>query len=137
MADEFVAVLKDHPLTRTIGVVSPGGYVLEAQAIAAEIMARGLDTYAPERCASACVDLFAAGERRWATSRSMFGLHRSGNECMPDNGPTREDRRDADFLRQRGVAESFIQQALDTPHDGIWRPDTRTVLDSHLATGLR
>lgn len=136
-AAEFRAALKSHPLTQTVGLVSPGGYVLEARVMAEDILKRGLDTYAPEKCASACVDLFAAGEKRWIGPLSVFGLHRSGHECAPDAGPTSHDLTAADFLSSRGVAASFIERALDTPYDSIWVPDSRAVLASGLATGLR
>ncbi|HZV92972.1 MAG TPA: hypothetical protein VFF72_07125, partial [Caldimonas sp.] len=136
-ATEFLAALQTHPLTQTIALESPGGYVSESQAMAGEILKRHLDTYAPEKSASACVDLFAAGEKRWAGPRTMFGLHRSGHECRPDQGLTRADLRAASFLRERGVAEDFIDRAFETPYDRLWKPDVRTVLESGLATGVR
>lgn len=93
--------------------------------MAEEILKRELDTYAPEKCASACADLFAAGEKSWITPKSVLGLHRSGHECAPDAGTTSHDRIAAEFLSSRGVAAGFIQRALDTPYDGIWLPDIR------------
>ena len=134
---EFRAALQAHPLTRLIELESPGGYVSEAQAMAGEILKRRLDTYAPEKCASACVDVFAAGEKRWAGPQAMFGLHRSGHECRPDTRLTRTDMNAANVLRERGVSEDFIEHAFETPYDSIWKPDVRTVLQSGLATGIR
>ena len=43
----------------------------------------------------------------------------------------------ANFLRERGVADDFVQRAFETPYTSIWRPDLRTVLDGGLVTGVR
>jgi hypothetical protein len=136
-AEEFRKALLAHPAALTIGLDSPGGYVAEARQMADAILARGLDTYARDLCASACIDLFAAGQRRWAAQHTVFGFHRSGHECSPDAGFNKADLVAANFLRERGVAEEFVQRAFETPYTGIWKPDVRTVLDGRLVTGLR
>jgi hypothetical protein len=105
--------------------------------MADEILRRRLDTYAGDLCASACIDLFAAGERRWAGQHTMFGFHRSGHECSPATGMNKSDLVAANFLRERGVADDFVQRAFETPYTSIWKPGVRTVLDSGLATGMR
>ena len=136
-AEDFAAALKQHPQTKTIGLISPGGYVDEMQAMSERIREGRFDTFAPARCASACVSLFAAGQQRWVTQESRFGLHRSGHECFEDTGPSAEDLQDAAALREAGVSEAFIQRALDTPFQSIWRPALGDVLASGLATGVR
>jgi hypothetical protein len=136
-AEGFRKALEAHPATLTIGLTSPGGYVAEGRQIAAEILGRRLDTYAPERCASACIDLFAAGQRRWAGENTVFGFHRSGHECQPDNEMNKSDLVSANFLRERGVDDDFVRRASETPYSRIWKPDIRTVLGSGLVTGLR
>ena len=136
-SQEFRTALLAHPATLAVGLDSPGGYVEEGRRIAKQIMALKLDTYAPEKCASACIDVFAAGENRWARQQTMFGFHRSGHECMPDSGMNKSDLVAANFLRERGVAEDFVQRAFETPFTSIWKPDVRTVLDGGLVTGLR
>ena len=136
-AEEFRKALRAHPATLTVGLDSLGGYVAEARQMADEILRRRLDTYARDLCASACIDLFAAGERRWAERQTVFGFHRSGHECSPDTGMNKSDLVAANFLRERGVADDFVQRAFETPYTSIWKPDARTVLDSGLATGMR
>jgi len=136
-AEDFIAALDRHPQVRTIGLVSPGGYVIEAQAMVKQVRARRLDTFAPERCISACVSLFAAGEQRWVSRHSSFGLHRSGHACFSDMGPSTGDLEDAVALREAGVTEAFIQQVLDTPYRSLWQPALRDVLASGLASGVR
>jgi hypothetical protein len=136
-AEEFRKALRAYPAARTIGLDSPGGYVAEARRMADAILQRRLDTYAHDLCASACIDLFAAGQRRWAGQHTVFGFHRSGHECSPDSGFNQSDLVAANFLRERGVAEEFIQHAFETPYTSIWKPDVRTVIDGGLVTGLR
>ncbi len=136
-AQEFMTALAAHPSVRTIGLISPGGYVHEAQAMVDAILKRQLDTYVPGRCMSACVVLFAAGEQRWVSEESEFGLHRSGHECREDSGPTHADLRVAQFLRDRGVSELVVDRFLETPNQEMWSPDIGTTLQSGLATGTR
>jgi hypothetical protein len=136
-AEEFRKALLAHPAALTIGLDSPGGYVAEGRQMAGEILGRRLDTYARDLCASACIDLFAAGERRWAGQQAVFGFHRSGHKCSPDTGINKADLVAANFLRERGVDDEFVQRAFETPYTSIWTPDVRTVLDSGLATGMR
>ena len=122
-AEDFRKALLAHPAALTIGLDSPGGYVAEARQMANEILRRRLDTYARDMCASACIDLFAAGERRWAGRQTVFGFHRSGHECSPDTGMSKVDLVAANFLRERGVADDFVQRAFETPYTSIWTPD--------------
>ncbi len=136
-AQDFLKALAAHPSVRTIGLISPGGYVHETQAMVDAILKRRLDTYAPGQCMSACVALFAAGEQRWVSEESEFGLHRSGHECREDSGPTQADLRVAQFLRDRGVSESVVDRFLETPNQEMWSPDIGTTLRSGLATGTR
>lgn len=136
-ADEFIAALTRHPQVQTIGLVSPGGYVVEAQTMVKQVRARQLDTFAPGPCASACVSLFAAGEQRWVSPQSSFGLHRSGHACFSDTGPSAADLEEATALREAGVTEAFVRQMLETPYQSLWRPDLRDVLASGLASGVR
>jgi hypothetical protein len=60
-----------------------------------------------------------------------------GHECSPDTGINKADLVAAEFLRERGVAEDFVQRAFEMPYTDIWKPDVRTVLDGGLATGMR
>jgi hypothetical protein len=136
-AEEFRKALLAHPAALTIGLDSPGGYVAEGRLMAEEILGRRLATYVLDFCASACIDLFAAGERRWAGQQAVFGFHRSGHECRQETGMNKSDLVAANFSRERGVDDEFVQRAFETPYTSIWKPGVRTVLDSGLATGLR
>lgn len=136
-AEDFIAALDRLPQVQTSGLVSPGGYVMEARAISGRIRAQWLDTFAPERCISACVSLFAAGEQRWVSRQSSFGLHRSGHACFSDTGPSAGDLEEATALREAGVTEAFIRHMLETPYQRMWQPSVRDVLASGLASGVR
>ena len=39
-------------------------------------------------------------------------------------------------MSSRGVAAGFIKRALDTPYDSIEVPDSRSLMDNGLTTGL-
>lgn len=136
-SQDFITALEQHPQTQTIGLVSPGGYVDEMRAMSERIRDRQLDTFAPARCASACVSLFAAGAKRWVSTQSRFGLHRSGHECFKDTGLSADDLLEAATLRAAGVTEEFIQNMLSTPYHSIWQPELKELLTSGLAGGVR
>lgn len=58
---------------------SPGGNLAAAHQIGREIQDRGMNTFLITNCASACVDIFIAGDRREVTEVSSFLLHASSN----------------------------------------------------------
>ncbi len=134
-ADEFERVVLANPQYQVVQIESPGGYVHDAQRMAALIQSRHLNTVSFEKCASACTLMFAAGEMRFLGPNVKFGFHRSGYPTMQRFSPIgASDRQSAQFLRQRGVAEDFIEHKLNTPFFSIWRPSHGEMFAANFAT---
>ncbi len=131
------SALAQHPRATTLAVVGPGGFVIEAEAMVQMITERGMDTYAPGRCASACVSVFSAEQQRWIGPETWIGPHRSGHECIADTGPSRSDEEDALFFLSRGVSQWLVDTMLETPHVDILVPSHARLLASSMATGSR
>ncbi|MEL7343390.1 MAG: hypothetical protein AAFN59_00835 [Pseudomonadota bacterium] len=58
---------------------SPGGNLAAAHQIGRQIQSSGMNTFLIADCASACVDIFIAGQRRDVTELSSFLLHAASN----------------------------------------------------------
>jgi membrane-bound ClpP family serine protease len=77
MPQNFIAALAGAPHVRTIRFDSPGGHVQAALQIADVIHDRGLDTYVPRFCASACTLAFLAGKHRFLAPTAQLGFHQA------------------------------------------------------------
>ncbi|MGM9490575.1 ATP-dependent Clp protease proteolytic subunit [Ideonella sp. YS5] len=106
---------------RLVRLDSPGGRVFEAQAIAAEIRRRGLDTYAEGLCASACTMLLLAGHDRGAAPQARIGFHRPQFAGLDD-----EQIGDSHALlaayREAGLGAAFVARVRATRSDAMWYP---------------
>jgi len=117
MATELAALWRDRAPGHgrlLIDLDSPGGSLVETEAIVAIITAIRTDTRVDTLvrhgalCASACVAIFVQGEDRAAGGASVWLFHgacRDAGSNMPSIALT---ERYLDILRQAGVAESFL-----------------------------
>jgi hypothetical protein len=115
------AALQASPTVKLVRLDSPGGRVFEAQAIAAEIRRRGLDTYAEGLCASACTMLLLAGHDRGAAPQARIGFHRPQFAGLDD-----EQLGDSHALlaayREAGLGTAFVARVRATRSDAMWYP---------------
>lgn len=95
---------------------------------------RKLNTFVNNQCASACVVVFADGQKRMTTRDSIFGLHRSGVawRCRGDE-LTRIDLAVRIFFLKQGVSSDFVARGVVQPLTGIWEPSHRDVMSNGLA----
>jgi len=97
------AALDAHPQVQRLEIHSPGGLVTEGHGMAQLALQRALNTEARVACEAACTLVFVAGEKRLIAREASLGF----GGLLPSLAPTV-----ADFYRQRGVPEDFVQQAL-------------------------
>ncbi|MDE4913915.1 hypothetical protein PQI07_24905 [Methylobacterium sp. 092160098-2] len=83
VAARVAALLAAHPQIARLHLTSDGGLVEEGAAIGALVAARGLATYVPDACASACTLIFVRGRTRYLATGGRLGFH----------APTRSGRR--------------------------------------------
>lgn len=119
---------------KTIRLTSNGGRISEADRIAEQIRRRGLNTYVPTYCVSACTILFLSGRERFVGSSSQLGFH------QPDfPGMSPEERRQIIAAEERrltslGVSVAFAQKANSTPPSKMWYPTLSELLSERIAT---
>ncbi len=134
-ANLFEAVIRANPQYSVVQMESRGGFVVDADRMAALVRKRGLSTVSMEFCASACTDVFLAGKQRFLGPEARFGFHRSGYPGMPpDAPPSQSDMEHAVTLRSAGVAEDFIEHVSATPYHRIWRPTQAEMFAADYAT---
>ncbi|MGT2488326.1 hypothetical protein ACU4GA_25120 [Methylobacterium oryzae CBMB20] len=75
VAARVAALLAAHPQIIRIHLTSDGGLVEEGAAIGALVAARGLATYVPDACASACTLIFVRGRTRYLATGGRLGFH--------------------------------------------------------------
>lgn len=122
VAARVAALLKAHPRISLIELTSDGGLVDEGKAIARLVAARGLSTYVPDACASACTLVFVRGRRRYLAADGRLGFHApyeigpDGRKHAVDPAPERA------AYRAAGLPRSFVAEALRIAPADIWIP---------------
>lgn len=117
------AALDAHPQVQRLEIHSPGGLVTEGHGMAQLALQRALNTEARVACEAACTLVFVAGGKRLIAHDASLGF----GGLLPSLAPVV-----ADFYRQRGVPEDFVQQALGRRS---WQP-VATSPESAVAAGL-
>lgn len=117
------AALDAHPQVQRLEIRSPGGLVTEGHGMAQLAVQRALNTEARVACEAACTLVFVAGEKRLLSREASLGF----GGLLPSLAPTV-----ANFYRQRGVPEDFVQQALGRRS---WQAET-TAPEQAVAAGL-
>jgi hypothetical protein len=132
MPQNFIATLARAPNVRTVRFDSPGGHVQPAMQIAAMIRSRGLDTYVPRSCASACTLAFLAGKSRFLAPTARLGFHQAHAPGVP---PEHFDPMMRAAYEKAGVPDGFIDHVLRTPPTAIWFPTQSELHAAGLTTG--
>lgn len=129
--------LSRHQALKTVVLESDGGLIYAARAIAGIVLEHGLDTHVPDRCASACTLIFAAGQARTLGQEGRLGFHAYGkltphHILMVDAGE--EQAKDVRFLLERGISEAFLQDIHRAGKDDMWFPDRAILKASGMLT---
>ncbi|MBZ4187185.1 hypothetical protein K7B09_12725 [Thermomonas sp. RSS23] len=112
------------PNLKRVYIESPGGKSLVAKRTSQLLNAHGIAIRVGGKCASACVALWAATDRRELTPKARLGLH-AGIPVKQAPGALEKiaaaARRNIadDMLRHAGFSERLIAKGSRTPHDSI------------------
>lgn len=88
--------VRDYPGVRVVSLDSGGGSVATSGVAAEFIASRGLDTFVGAYCASACLTMFLAGERRILAEGAVLGCHQSSDAFTGESAGTSRNFRDQD-----------------------------------------
>ncbi len=109
---------------------SIGGNVYEARGFAKLVEHHKLNTHVSEECSSACLIIYAAGEKRTATSIAKLGFHQyriSSVNTHPLISPQEEQRKDLHYFKQRRFDEHFLGHIFKAQSNEIWYPTIETL----------
>lgn len=118
---------------QAVHLVSPGGRVFEAGAIAGMLRARRLDTYADDLCASACTLVLLAGRQRGAAPQARIGFHRPQFAGQDDDDPGTGHALLRAY-REAGLGAAFIARVRATPSQSMWYPTREELLRQRVLT---
>lgn len=143
------AILRAAPKVQRVHLSSSGGFTIEGRLVAALVRKYRLDTYVEYYCASACTQVFAAGQQRVIGPQAKLGFHQA--VMVDGNGMTagvreRTDRKldsttvfgvnGNDTLRLAyelaGTKPTFIDKALAYDYENMWLPSQEELLESGL-----
>jgi hypothetical protein len=136
VAAQVAALLAAHPQVERLHLTSDGGLVDEGAAIGALVAARGLATYVPDVCVSACTLIFVRGRTRLLAAGGRLGFHAPytigahGRMRPVDPAPERA------AYRAAGLPAGFVARALAVPPAGIWIPDAAELQAAGIVTGI-
>ena len=136
VAARVADLLATHPRVERIHLTSDGGLVQEGAAIGALVAARGLSTYVPDVCVSACTLIFVRGRARFLAAGGRLGFHAPyiveahGRRRPVDPAPERA------AYRAAGLPRAFVARALAVPPAGIWIPDAAQLRAAGIVTAI-
>ena len=131
--------LLQNPQVELLQLTGPGGDMPEAQRLGRLIAERGLDTYVPLECISACAELFLAGEERRLAPDAALGFHRVWVTGLGAGSELEQASNDRllESLLERGIAGEFAARVVATPHETVWYPSTGDLLAAGVIDGTR
>lgn len=156
----FKLYVMENPQIDTVVLTSTGGYGPASWEIIDIILEFGLNTRVVGECLSACAHIFLAGTTRSLEPEASLGFHRPyiiGSKERAYCLAHREERGWQDefdyvefiydvglsdmlqmvnFMNERGVSLSFIQEAYSYDSYSIWEPDPTVLFKSGVLTEL-
>jgi hypothetical protein len=133
LTDEFAARTKDARRLRIVRLDSSGGRLGEGEKLFALIRERGLSTYVPSKCFSACTLAFAGGRERVLRKGATLGFHKAE---FPGVSESEFDGLQHKVFSAAGFDGRFIEKALSTPHRDLWMPSPDILLAARVITGV-
>ncbi|ACA19002.1 conserved hypothetical protein [Methylobacterium sp. 4-46] len=132
----LAALLAANPRVERIHLTSDGGLVEEGLALGEAIAARGLATYVPDYCVSACTLAFLRGRERLLMAEARLGFHSPyetgifGEILAIDSAPERRA-----YLRT-GLSPDFVEAALRVAPKEVWTPTPERLRAAGAVTGI-
>ncbi|HVX80623.1 MAG: hypothetical protein ACTHOR_14410 [Devosia sp.] len=136
---DIAAVLDKTPTISTIALTSPGGRLGAAEQVALMIRERGLDTYVPQSCLSACTRIFVAGRHRTLLDGARLGFHGAAfTTDVPAPGLMSWLANEVSVMQYTtdGVDRAFMQRAVSIQPAEMWFPTVKELYAAHVITAV-
>ncbi len=135
LTSDFEKILNASTGIQVVHLNSVGGRIGEGQKLNALIRSKGLDTYVGVECLSACTLVFAGGQQRILRKGAQLGFHRAafaGEDQVDHHGPGIE----RSIYSAAGIDGKFIDRALATKNEDMWRPSEAELLSAGVVTRI-
>lgn len=139
LVEDMRQAIENNPDINVVLLNSPGGDTTASRRINDILRQRPIATAVLQGCASACTVIYAAGQRRAIGPNGQLGFHASAVILMDVmmtrimNALTfRSDSLNADYYRQAGFDEAFIERAVTTPSTDLYVPTTDVLLHANV-----
>ena len=133
---ELAKALDANPSVRVLQLTSQGGNTLLAMDMELLVRSRGLVTYVPRFCASACAFIFLGGKERYVGAGAKLGFHAAFGFDDSSAETARLAAAVKTWMLGRGVAPAFVERAVSTPHTTLWLPTPEELLQARVTTAL-
>lgn len=134
-AARLAHVLDANPAVERVHLTSEGGLVDEAAAMGDLIAARGLVTYVPDYCVSACTLAFVRGRERYLLAGGRLGFHAPYDPGLFGEAFQADGDAERRAYVAAGVEAGFAAQAVAVPSQDIWLPDAARLIEARVITG--
>jgi len=133
LTEDFVKILSASRQISVVHLDSIGGRLGEGEKMYKLIRDRGLNTYVSSKCLSACTLAFAGGRERFLHRDASLGFHKG---TFPGVREGDFDSIQRNVFRSAGFDETFIAEALSTPHNEMWRPSPQALVRARVVTAI-
>ncbi|NEU11340.1 hypothetical protein G3T14_04265 [Methylobacterium sp. BTF04] len=133
-AQRLKVLLDANPHVARIHLTSDGGLVDEAVGIGALIADRGLSTYVPDYCVSACTLAFARGRERFLVTGGRLGFHAPYDPGLFGQVFQADATAERAAYLAAGIEPGFVGQALAVASADLWIPDAARLLQANVVT---
>ncbi len=129
-------LIAQQPAVKGIILNSSGGQIYEGRGLARIIRENRLQTYALEKCISACTTAFIAGSKRWLGENARLGFHQYKKyTTYPQINIAEEQARDKTLFAAQGISPEFLRKIFDKPPEEIWWPQIDELLRAKVIHG--
>ncbi|MCJ2036186.1 hypothetical protein [Methylobacterium sp. J-068] len=135
-AERLATLLAAHHDVTRIHLTSEGGLVEEATAIGDLIAARGLATYVPDYCVSACTLAFVRGSARYLVTNGRLGFHAPYDPGLFGQIVQADGAAERAAYVAAGVDPDFATQALGVASDSLWIPEAARLVQARVVTEI-
>jgi len=134
--DALRKILDATPTIRIVQLNNVGGFITEADRLGQLISARGLSTYTPRQCVSACLLAFMGGKERYLGSKGKLGFHQASVAGVGGEVAKEAQQRYRNVLLERGIPSSFVDRALTAAPSSMWYPTVEELREAHVITSV-
>ncbi|MFO1055917.1 MAG: hypothetical protein U1E53_03005 [Dongiaceae bacterium] len=128
--------LDRNPGLRVLQLTSQGGISEPSMRLAETLRRRGIVTYVPTYCASACTYIFLGGRERYVAPQARLGFHQAASVRGSGQDDPKFNAEVAQWLVGLGVDRIFADKVAATPHSAMWQPDAVTLQKAGVITGV-